>query len=334
MLTIRKAIITSFVFLVLISSVYSANCPNVPACDGACVSLKAVKVNNTAIPPTNCVIAAPGDTITAEFYISGWGDELTLVRAYQMMVLGAQGAVSGSRGKVLPVGWDAPVNPQACQTLSQCHPPYPMCYFQGAGGICTGTAHHPELGAFIESNRPDYLLQGYTLLGGTRLLTLNYLYGMTTLESDGTFDDGNLYYAGTLKLKVSPDACGTFSYVVDNAQHPNGFQYYYNTLLEGPYPDYEGIVPDVQPLYINTCADDGIFCNGSRACDPVLGCVTVPVNCDDGVDCTIDSCDVTLDQCVHKPNHAMCDDGKPWTIDKCSNSGCTHRIDRSAMDGQ
>ncbi len=46
--------------------------------------------------------------------------------------------------------------------------------------------------------------------------------------------------------------------------------------------------------------DDGLFCNGAETCDAVLGCQDgTPVDCDDGVDCTIDSCNEETDTCDH-----------------------------------
>jgi hypothetical protein len=60
----------------------------------------------------------------------------------------------------------------------------------------------------------------------------------------------------------------------------------------------------------NGICDDGLFCNGLEVCDPINGCGpgTAP-NCDDGVECTLDSCDETGDVCVHSPDHGACDDG-------------------------
>jgi hypothetical protein len=69
--------------------------------------------------------------------------------------------------------------------------------------------------------------------------------------------------------------------------------------------------------------DDGIFCNGKEKCSvsykksggtpqpPVPGvCIAgTPVDCNDGVDCTIDSCNEAMDKCDHAPDNAVCDDG-------------------------
>ena len=56
--------------------------------------------------------------------------------------------------------------------------------------------------------------------------------------------------------------------------------------------------------------DDGAFCNGIETC--VVGaCVPgTPVDCDDSVGCTVDSCNETTDSCDHLANDANCDNGQ------------------------
>ena len=53
--------------------------------------------------------------------------------------------------------------------------------------------------------------------------------------------------------------------------------------------------------------DDGVFCNGVEICDPVNGCGDgADPLCDDGIPCTIDSCDVGSDECLHENNLGGC----------------------------
>ncbi len=72
---------------------------------------------------------------------------------------------------------------------------------------------------------------------------------------------------------------------------------------------------EVNDVCVNTpddaACDDGQFCNGAEICDPDLDCQPgTPVDCDDGVGCTDDSCDEDADACVNVPNDANCpDDG-------------------------
>ena len=60
----------------------------------------------------------------------------------------------------------------------------------------------------------------------------------------------------------------------------------------------------------SSCAD-GEFCNGEETCDGAGTCQPgTPVDCDDGVDCTLDACNEVNDTCVNTPNDNNCpDDG-------------------------
>ena len=60
----------------------------------------------------------------------------------------------------------------------------------------------------------------------------------------------------------------------------------------------------------NALCDDGLFCNGAETCDAALDCQagTAP-DCDDGVSCTVDSCNETIDQCQSEADDALCQNG-------------------------
>lgn len=119
-----------------------------------------------------------------------------------------------------------------------------------------------------------------------------------------------------------------------------------NTPNESLCPDGErcspvsGCVPDA----CRTAADcdDGVFCNGAEQCvpgGPGTGCTRgAAPSCDDGLSCTTDACDATLDDCVNAPNDGACDDGVDCTIDRCmpggtSRDGCTHVGDDAICGG-
>lgn len=55
--------------------------------------------------------------------------------------------------------------------------------------------------------------------------------------------------------------------------------------------------------------DDGLFCNGSEICGTGTCLPGTPPDCDDGVACTVDTCDEVNDACVNTPDDASCDDG-------------------------
>ena len=71
-----------------------------------------------------------------------------------------------------------------------------------------------------------------------------------------------------------------------------------------------------------TC-DDGIGCTVD-SCDPASGCAFVQDDqaCDDGQACTVGSCDPTSG-CVQEPTPGACDDGNPCTVsDACVSGSC------------
>ncbi len=56
---------------------------------------------------------------------------------------------------------------------------------------------------------------------------------------------------------------------------------------------------------------NGVFCDGVETCDLVAGCqLGTPVICDDGVGCTLDTCDEFSATCVSTANNALCDNGQ------------------------
>ena len=76
---------------------------------------------------------------------------------------------------------------------------------------------------------------------------------------------------------------------------------------------------------------NSIFCENGTFCDGVEFCnvttymcqlnTTLPVfppNCDDGVSCTVDTCNETDDLCVNTPNDSLCNDNITCTDDSCS----------------
>ncbi|MBW2726260.1 MAG: IPTL-CTERM sorting domain-containing protein, partial [Deltaproteobacteria bacterium] len=61
-----------------------------------------------------------------------------------------------------------------------------------------------------------------------------------------------------------------------------------------------------------------------ESCDAISGCQAgTPVDPDDGVVCTDDSCDEVNDLVVNAPDDLACDDSDPCTADSCDAiTGC------------
>ncbi len=75
--------------------------------------------------------------------------------------------------------------------------------------------------------------------------------------------------------------------------------------------------------FVDADRDDGDFCNGTETCDSDLVCQPgVPEVCDDGEDCTDDTCDAQ-DECVYTPNdNNTCTDNVGCTDDACVSGSC------------
>ncbi len=186
--------------------------------EASVVSLKAVKKNDVAIAPTDNLTVTAGDKIETEIFLSGWANELPLgVRAFQVM-LDATGYTSGTNGKVLPDGWCAPLTKIDCTQSSTCPTCYPICMPDTYGCTCAG--HDPSLGVFIRGSRPDWIFDGVLPLPWCSVDTgsLNYRFFCIALDTVGVPDTGVPRYIGTLVLRVSQNACGTFTIGPTNDQ--------------------------------------------------------------------------------------------------------------------
>ena len=61
----------------------------------------------------------------------------------------------------------------------------------------------------------------------------------------------------------------------------------------------------------NALCIDNSFCDGQEVCGGSSGCLEgAPVNCDDGIGCTIDACNEDADSCVVLPDDSACDNAQ------------------------
>ncbi|MBN1948073.1 MAG: hypothetical protein JW797_20560, partial [Bradymonadales bacterium] len=63
--------------------------------------------------------------------------------------------------------------------------------------------------------------------------------------------------------------------------------------------------------------DDGLFCTTGESCSAGVCTGGAPTDCNDGVGCTVDSCNEVTTSCDNNPDNALCDDGDACTIDTC-----------------
>ena len=82
--------------------------------------------------------------------------------------------------------------------------------------------------------------------------------------------------------------------------------------------------------------DNGNPCDGPETCNPASGCERgTPVDCDDAVPCTVDSCDPTSGRCSHAADDARCNDDVFCTgVERCDpTAGCLPGTPPSCSDG-
>jgi hypothetical protein len=72
----------------------------------------------------------------------------------------------------------------------------------------------------------------------------------------------------------------------------------------------------------DTLCDNGLFCDGDETCTS-SGCVAGIAPCEDGVACTLDSCNEEGDSCLFLPDNEQCDNGLFCDgTELCSDTGC------------
>ena len=83
-----------------------------------------------------------------------------------------------------------------------------------------------------------------------------------------------------------------------------------------------------------TDCDDGDPCTLDDQCVEGI-CAGIPVQCEDGTDCTSDLCDPDTGSCTFTPNHADCDDGDVCNgVESCETGvGCVEGVGLECDDG-
>lgn len=198
------------------------------------LTARAVAVDDVPIAETSAVTIDPGQTVTVVFYYSGWENDVpgSTLHTYQVGLEGFHSYLSGSTGRLIPLGWDAqwptscsepgacPAATPLCDTLSgtcnclsgvgTCPAPFVTC----SGGLCVGGSHDTAQGVFIETERDDFAYSGLEFVAAVRTPqgNLSPAWGATVLSDSGPGDVGQSAYAGTHIVQASDDACGTFTF--------------------------------------------------------------------------------------------------------------------------
>lgn len=91
----------------------------------------------------------------------------------------------------------------------------------------------------------------------------------------------------------------------------------------------EGCVAQTPGYPAVPLCDDGKECT-LDTCNPDTHACEHELSCDDGNECTVDSC--VAEQCEHTKDNALCDDDNPCTLDVCGSFGCTYGLQNDPCD--
>ncbi len=234
--------------------------------EASVISFKAVKKNDVAIvPPLSTLTVLANDKIEVDLFLSGWINDFpndavpNNVRTFQVKIDRARyvspDPVLGN-GSVKPLGWCGPVDKIACTNSTQCPAEYPVCLTSPPTG-CTCSPHTPSSGASMNTSRSDFLFNAPPLMDGIYDVdTSNIDFKYFGIANDGSVPDtGVPRYLGTLVLKVSANACGTFTI---------GFvQEVSTTFISDPSPKAISLLPSMQPLTltVSDCSRQLLSCN-------------------------------------------------------------------------
>lgn len=245
--------------------------------------LMVTKVNGEECPscPTSNLPVEevrPGDVITIEAFMEHWEDDpdtgicdygagcsvatqncsgsfecvpYPRVVAYQWALNDAN-LSSGLAGYLSPLEIPCENNADCTHDLSHC-----TC----AAGVCANSVCNLQGALYIDASRPDFLFPGApTLL----VSSVGYMHLAAIIAQQGIPDSGNPVYLGTLLIKASADARGTFT--VDVIRNPDFTS----------ASDQVGLGIEIQsftPATINLCpiVDSPNDCNGNGLpdeCEP------------------------------------------------------------------
>lgn len=150
-------------------------------------SMEAAAVNSTPLPggPVRDLEVHPGDVLTVEVYLRNWSPAGELLNAYQM-ALESLDFTSGSAGAIKPVNYKK-ARERSKMNLANC---------------------------FIDKNAPNWVFYGRQDITLVDTRSDGYRWMSVLVDSDkarASDQDDAKRYTGTVLMKVSDDALGTFT---------------------------------------------------------------------------------------------------------------------------
>lgn len=173
-------------------------------------------------------------------------------------------------------------------------------------------------------------LFGYDL--NDALISINKVTGAGTIVGSLGF---NVNFSQSMDCDPATGTCYVFAYNVDTSRTElrsvdltTGATTFVNT-IGSVAPGGSVTIAGAVFGTIGSCSMDS-QCNDNNPCNGLETCVNsscqlgTPINCDDGLFCTTDSCDPVSGTCGHSTG--LCADTDPCTLDACNeaNDSCTH----------
>jgi hypothetical protein len=127
-------------------------------------------------------------------------------------------------------------------------------------------------------------------------------------------------WLGALAGSASPLSCGSRTELIVVPPADGGAEAQVDaaadSVADAPLDSTPDTAPDSavdapeEPMPCTAATDctSTTYCAPTPTCDPMMGCVYLPRNCDDGIDCTDDACNEQAMQCTHTADDSKCPD--------------------------
>ncbi len=213
----------------------------------ATFSLRAVKVNDLAVPPAHEITIEPGDRVTAEVWITACEPGVRFnVTGYWAKVDLESGSTSGEFGMVSAGVCDVICPADVCSETVPC-PIYYGCQWDGCCYRSSGNF------ATIDSAHPEYLFRDCVSNREVAGLCDDFTLAARADDCPQPPDQCESRYAGTVLLVASAYACGMFVFGFD----PSACLLFLDAVPPTP------VVAKFEPLVVTVtqCAPRPMGCN-------------------------------------------------------------------------
>lgn len=155
--------------------------------EDATMSVKVAAVNGKPLPggPAGTLTVHPGDVLSVEILVRNWSRHGDTLRAFQA-TMDEHGFTTGLSGTIEPLAYDE----------------------------TTGKGLDNKANCFVDTARPDYAFKGLQNFGVTDSVSPGYRWMGAVLEPNDSpkhAQNGREFYCGSVNMKVSDDARGTFT---------------------------------------------------------------------------------------------------------------------------